>query len=361
MAKDVYTYDSLHEHLARGELAPLYLLYGEEGLITDESVEEIIDTAFKKGGREFNLDVLSGADVGGKEIVARASSFPMMTGRRVVVVRDADRLGAKDLDLLSTYCDRPSPTTSLVLVATKPDMRKKPFVTVKRSGVAVESRTLYDSQLPGWIGKRVQRRGMEITDDASRLITAYVGSSLRDIQNELEKLSIYLGDKRSITADDVAAVVGMSREFSIFELQKAIGVRDIRRSTEILQHMIDAGESAPFIIVMLTGYFTNLWRINDARRRGKPSRELAGELRINPYFIQEYTDAAGRFPMEEIEGAFGALSAADEQLKTTMTEPAEVLHLLLVRILSRPEQADFEDFEGQGQRPEHSPRSGVKP
>lgn len=339
MAKDSLTYTDLRERLARGEFQPVYLLYGEEEFLNDEGAQAIIDAALPGGGHEFNLDVVSGNEADARDIVSCALSFPMMTDRRVVLVREADRLTAKDLELLGTYCEKPSPTTCLILVAAKPDLRKNPFAAIKRRGLAIESRPLYENQLPSWIVNRVRHQKREITPEACRLIIAYIGSSLREIQNELEKLAIYLGEKKEITADDVAAVVGMSREFSVFELERAIGERDIRRSTDILHHMIDAGESPPFIIVMLTVYFMQLWKAHEGRRGetapGGRSWEQGGQGRR----MQAIASGADRISRAEVERAFLLLTDADEQLKSTMNDPGQVIHRMIVRLLATEESS----------------------
>ena len=337
MAKEVTTYEDLLGGLARKQFAPVYLLYGEEDFLATEAMHAIIDAALTPDERGFNLDVMNGGEADAREILAHASSFPMMAERRVVVVRDADKFSPKDLELLANYLEHPSPTTALVLVAAKPDMRKKPYTGIKKAGTVVEFKRPYENQLPAWITARVHKQGRQIAPDACKLLSAYVGSSLREIQNEIDKLAIYLGEKRSITVDDVAAVVGMSKEFTVFELQKAIGMKDIRRSTEIIERMLDAGESVPFIIVMLTSYFITLWKLADLQRKGASSKDLASEARVNPYFLKEYLEVLHRYSGPEIERAFGLLTGADEQIKTTSTDPRQVMTAFIVRLIGLEE------------------------
>jgi len=338
MAKDTPTIDDLLKSLSRKEIAPIYLLYGEEDFLTEEGTVGIIDAVLGEGEREFNLDVVSAADRDIREIVSIATSFPMMADRRVVVVRDVDKLAGRDADVLTAYCENPSRSTCLVLVGTKPDFRKKPYVTIRRTGKIFEARPLYDNQLPAWITSRAQKQGRQITPEGCKLLAAYVGASLREVQNELEKLSVYAGDRKEITAEDVAAVVGMSKEYSVFELQKAIGARDVRRSIEIVHHMLANGGSVPFMLVMLMNYFTALWKLYDMRRKGVPSRDQASEAKIHPYFFQEFADALGRFAPSEIERAFLLLAAADEQAKTSV-DPLQIMCGLVVQLIGQEEFA----------------------
>ena len=179
MAKDASTSPELFASLARGAVAPVYLLYGEEDLLVEEALDAILQAALEGDGRTFNLDVLRGGETDGRDIVERASSFPMAGGRRVVVVREADRLPAHDCEILAAYVGEPSPSTCLVLVAVKPDMRKKPFATVKRSGGALECKRLYEDKIPPWIVEAVRKGGYRIEPEAAKLLAAYTGTSPR--------------------------------------------------------------------------------------------------------------------------------------------------------------------------------------
>lgn len=338
MAASGPTIDDLEQELRAGKFAPLYLFYGEEGLLIDEAVQRVVDAALPPGERAFNFDVLSGNDADARDIVARASSFPMMGERRVVIVRDADRIPEKGLELLAHYTQQPLPSTCLIFVASKPDMRRKAFLAVKRTGTAIEFRELYEHQLPAWIEKRVKERRGSIDPEASKLLAAYVGSSLRDIENELDKLFLYLGERTAIREEDVAAVVGFSREFSVFELQKAIGQRDLRRAVEVMEKILDANEPMPLLVSILTNYFATLWRLGDQLRRGTKQSDLTGLVRINPYFLKEYLATLRNYTLEEIEDAFHHLAAADEQSKTAGADLKAIVHRFLVKVMLRDEE-----------------------
>jgi DNA polymerase-3 subunit delta len=160
-----------------------------------------------------------------------------------------------------------------------------------------------------------------------------VGTSLRGIQSELDKLYLYVSKRRTITVADVQAVVGMSKEFNIFELQNALAGKDVRRSTEILERMLEAGESATMMIAMLTRFFATLWKLHDMRRRGVRTQEQARGAGINPFFLREYQSALNQYPASEVEHAFSLLAAADEGLKSTSTDPKQIMHSLITQLL----------------------------
>jgi len=338
MAKDSVTYESLRRDIEKKLFAPVYLFHGEESFLADEATRLIVEQSLTQEERGFNLDVVYGSETTVRDIVSHASSYPMMSERRIVVVRGMEKLSLqeKEKELLTQYLDNPSPTTILILIASSVDMRKKPFTSVKKNGLVMEFKRMYENQIIGWIGKRVREQGKGIANDAVSLLAEYLNPSLREIQNELEKLYIFIGDRTSITADDVAAVVGVSKDFNVFALQKAIGQQDLARSMEILQRMIEFGESPTMIIVMLTRYFLALMKISDLRAAGKSAQEQAREAGVHPFFLRDYHEALGFFGEKNTQDAIRGLVLADERLKTTSSDSLEVMQLFLAELLSRP-------------------------
>lgn len=240
-AKDGLSVADLASALALGAPAPVYLLHGEEDFLAEEALKGILDAAVPSEQRGFNLDIIRGGEEDGRQIAAVASAFPMMADRRAVVLRDVERCSTKDLEAIGAYLETPSPTTVFVIVAATADLRKKPYTTARKTGVVIECKPLWGNHIPGWISARAAASGWEITPEATRVLQGYVGTSLRALDNELQKLYTYLGSKRTIGADEVAEVVGLSREFSIFELQRSIGGRQTGRALEIGGHMLEGG------------------------------------------------------------------------------------------------------------------------
>ncbi len=331
------------------DFAPLYLFYGEEDLLVNEAVDLLIRNAIDDATRQFNLDILYGSEIGAAELVSLAATFPMMSERRVIVVREFDKLPGRDA--LLPYIERPSPTTSLVLTALRPDFRVKIFKVLAEKATTVEFGRLYDNEILQWITRRVESLGKNVSPEAAELIPAYVGRSLREIQNEIDKLVIYVGGKRSISVGDVNAVVGMSKQFNIFELQNAIGSHNPARAHEILEHMLDAGEGATGMVIMLAKYFQKLWLIQDCLERKVPKQEIAAALRLSPkqlYFLENELRVAKAISRHEIEESFRALAQADERLKTSGGEEKMVMTLLLHQILAREPKPDLGSGAGYG-------------
>lgn len=323
-------------------IAPVVFLHGDEDFLIDECLQAILNETLDEGTRGFNLDVVYGSKVDIKEVLALASAFPMMAERRVVVVREFERLATTEAarDQLAAYLKDPLESTCLVAISLHPDLRKKPFTDLRKHATVVECKPLYDSKVPDWIARRIESLGKTADPEACRLLHAYVGNSLRALQNEIDKLFIFVGERKEIAGDDVAQVVGATKGYTVFELQNAVGRKDLREALTILKAMLQAGQSPQLIIIMLTRFLNQLWKLGELKAARTPDAEIAREIGVHPFFLRQLVEFQRAFPSEHIENGYRALLEADATLKSTSRDPTVVLDMAvyaLVRGIAEPE------------------------
>jgi DNA polymerase-3 subunit delta len=157
---------------------------------------------------------------------------------------------------------------------------------------------------------------------------------LRSLQNELDKLYVFMGERKKISLEDIAAVVGATKGFTIFELQNAIGRKDPKDAIKILERMLEVGQSPQMIIVMLTRFFTQLWKLTDMRSRRSSDAEIAREIGVSPYFVKQIIEFRSNFDVQQIEENFKSLLEADTVLKSTSRDPRLVLDLLVLSLIT---------------------------
>jgi DNA polymerase III subunit delta len=329
------TYPEFLQSVKSKKFAPIYLFHGEEDFLIDEGVQLIISKALDEGTKGFNLDVVYGTKAEAKDVVGHASSFPMMGTRRVVVVKEFEKLATTEVakEVIAAYINNPLESTVLVLVSLEPDFRRKPFTDLKKHAELIECKPLYDNQVPGWIADRIKHLGKEANAEACRLMQAYVGNSLRSLQNEIDKLFIFIGDRKQVTVEDIAAVVGATKGYTIFELQNAIGRKDSKEAVKILERMLEGGQSPQMVLVMLTRFFTQLWKLSDVRSRRLSEQEISREIGVPYYFVKQYVEFRSNFTGEQIERNFRFLLDADTVLKSTSRDAHLVLDLLIVTLI----------------------------
>ncbi len=345
---DRLSIEGLQQAVVKGSIAPCYLCAGPEQYTADEAVNLLRDAIVPPEQRSFNFDVLYGYDVDVNEVVALASSYPMMGEKRLVVVKEFEKL--KNPDILTPYIKNPLETTVLVLVSEQPDFRKNPYRAFDEESI-LECKPVYDNQVPQWVMKRVKQFRKTITADAAALLAAYTGTSLRQIVNELDKLDIYTADRKSITIDDVNAVVGVTKAYNIFELYKAIGFKDASKAIDILDKMLEHGERPTVIVRMLTRFFRQIAMLGDLQGKNVPKQKIASQLKIHPYFLDEYFGYVRNHPIGAMPGRFQSLLSADTSLKGTQKDQRLILSILIYRLLDvESVSVDIsEELEGQNQ------------
>lgn len=314
----------LRASLGKGGAAPLYLVHGGEPLLVSRAVEMIEKAVTGGDPAAMDREVFAGEEADARSVALSAAAYPMLGTRRLVIVREAEKLG--DTAPLEAYTADPSPTTTLVVVSRKPDFRKKFFQALKERAVVVECKTPYDDRIAAWIEGEVKGAGKSIDPEAAELLRLSVGGSLADIANELEKLYTYAGEKAEIGIAEVEAVVGLSRQFSIYDLQHALGSLRTGAAIGIFSRMLDSGENLTKIVALLTHYFEKLWILPPGGARPEEAASLLG---VKPFFVREYLAARRNFTPDGLDRCFTALRDADLAVKSSGGTPHQTMTLLV--------------------------------
>ena len=290
------TYEQILTEIHKKNFASVYFLTGEEPYFIDIISDTIENEALDEADRAFNQIVLYGRDVDVETIANHARSFPMMGERMVVIVKEAQDV--KNLEEFEKYLDTIPETTLLVFAYKykKFDKRKTLAKKIDKKGVWFESKKLYDSNIPGWIQNYLKGEGYSITPKATQMLADYLGTDLHKIANELKKLIIALPKKKSIDDADVERNIGISKDYNGFELQNAIGSRDVLKANRIVNYFGDNGKDNPLLVTVITlyGYFTKLIKLHTTQ--DKSQGNLASVLGVNPFFVKDYLAAARNYP-----------------------------------------------------------------
>ena len=317
-------------------LKPIYFLMGEEPYYIDKISDFIEDSVLLEEEKGFNQMVLYGRDVSIEDIVGNAKRYPMMAERQVVIVKEAQDL-SRTIEKLVDYTNNPQPTTVLVVnyKYKKIDKRKALYKALKKIGVVYESKKLYENQVADWIRRVLAPKDYTISPKAAQMLVEFLGTNLSKINNELEKLMVVLPVGSTISAKDIEANIGISKDYNVFELQKALGRRNFGQSFKIISYMGKNAKKNPIqpIIIVLFNYFSKLLLLKYSGH--KSETELSKLLELRPYFLSEYKMAASRYDASQVIKAISALKTADLSSKgvgTTSNDPNEILQNMLVGI-----------------------------
>ncbi|TDT45005.1 DNA polymerase III delta subunit [Maribacter spongiicola] len=323
--------------IKKGQISPIYFLYGEEAYFIDKISDYIAANVLNEEEKGFNQMVLYGRDVSIEDIVGNAKRYPMMAERQVVIVKEAQHL-SRTIENLSSYAENPQQSTVLVICYKykKLDKRKKLHKIVKKNGVIFESKKLYENQVSDWLRKHLVSRGYTISHKAALLLVEYLGTDLGKISKELDKLKLVLPKQTEINPQHIEEHIGISKDYNNFELKRAIGDRDIVKATKIINYFAQNPKDNPFIltITLLHSFFTQLLQYHGLSDHNPKS--VASALRINPYFVNEIQTAARNYPMKKVSGIISSLREMDLKGKgvgATPMKEADLLKELLYKIV----------------------------
>ena len=328
------------EDVRRGIFKSVYLLMGEEPYYPDLVADAIIENCLREWEKDFNETICFGADVDADTVITAARRFPMMADRQLVVVKEAQQM--KSLEELALYCQNPLDSTVLVILmhGASADKRKALYKSVLKTGVVVESLPLRDYELPQWIQAYYEGRGLRIHPEAALLLAESAGTDLGKIAVETEKLLKNLPEgTQEISVADIEKNVGVSRQFSVFELTKCLSYREGAKALKIAAHMVEAPRFAlPAAVAPLYNHFYRILKYHALLEKGRPQPgEAARVLGVNPYFMKEYDAALRNYPLQRCRNVISLLTDYDYKGKggdAGEATPAELLIELVTKILN---------------------------
>ena len=298
-----------------GNFAPVYLLMGTEPYYPDLVCDEIMKFALTDSERDFNQTVFYGLDTDAGTVASECRSYPMMAERRLVVVKEAQSM--KTLEDLATYASDPMESTVLVILmhGASADKRRALYKNVQKKGVVLVSDALRDYEMPQWITSFYKSRGLDIEPAAAALLAEYAGTDMSRIMLETEKMQKNLPEGTvRVNAADIEKNVGISRQFSIFELTKALSYMKAEKALKIAAYI---GNGPKFMLLLATApLYTHFYRIlkYEAALLKNPAMSKADRaklLGVNPYFMEEYDVAARNYPIRRCMKVISLLEEYD--------------------------------------------------
>ncbi|MFC2109224.1 DNA polymerase III subunit delta [Bacteroidota bacterium] len=302
--------------IKEGNAKPIYFLMGEESYYIDKISEYIEQNVLSEEERGFNQMVLYGRDVAVEDVVSNAKRFPMMSEKQVIIVKEAQDL-SRSIEKMVSYAENPLESTVLVINYKYKiiDKRKKLYKAISKSGVVFESKKMYENQVADWIRKVLNGKGYQMEPKAAQMLVEFLGTDLSKISNELDKLMLILPKGTIINPVHVEENIGISKDFNNFELRKAIGNRNILNANRIINYFSNNPKNNPTVmtISLLNSYFTQLFMYHGLKDKSKAN--VAKNLGVNPYFVDDYVIAGRNYPMRKVSQIIGLLRDADVKSK----------------------------------------------
>ncbi|MFT6814432.1 MAG: DNA polymerase-3 subunit delta [Sphingobacteriales bacterium] len=329
--------DVVLKELKAKKYKPIYFLQGEETYFIDQISDYIEDNILNEAERGFNQSIFYGEDSDVQSIINSAKRFPMMSEYQVIIVKEAQRL--KGIEKFESYFENPQPQTILCICykEKKLDGRKKTGKIVAKNGVLVTLDRIKEEKVSAWITNYIQNKGFKIQPQVSQLMSECLGNKLSVVSNELDKLIISLNEGEDITAQTVEKNIGISKDYNVFELNKAIGLRDKVKVYQIVDYMVKHEKANPFLMILgaMNSYFSKIMLAHYSP--DKSSAGIARVIGIPPFFAGEYLTAMKHYNLERISKVYDLLytyNARNNGYENANTSSGDLLREMTFKVLN---------------------------
>lgn len=331
--------------ISKKQIDPVYLLYGTEAFLINETKQLLIDHVLDEEEKDFNLSVYDLEETPIEAALEDAETFPFMGEKRLVILQNPVFLTSEktkgkvehNLAKLEEYLSQPAPYSIVVFSAPyeKLDERKKVTKELKRKAAVVEAKKLTEQELVVWVKERAALNNVEIEKDAIELLLSLAGTNLFMLTSEIDKLALYAGENRSINKDIVDRLTARSLEQNIFSLVDKVVRRNVEGALRIYYDLLKQNEEPIKILSVISGQFRLIYQVKELSRKGYGQQQIAGTLKIHPFRVKLAAGQAGSFSDEELMRIIKLLADADYQMKTGGMRKEMLIEMILFQINGR--------------------------
>ncbi|WP_128331536.1 DNA polymerase III subunit delta [Apibacter sp. HY039] len=332
-------YNNLVKDIKNKKFLPIYFLEGEEPFYIDKISTLLEENVLNEDEKAFNQNIIYGTESDLDQIISLAKQFPMGSEKQLVIIKEAKGLAFDKSDTFENYIKNPQPSTVLAINYKYKSLDKRKSLTklLNKQGYLFSSEKLYDNQVPAWIGSLCQSLGLDIDEKSKALLSEFLGTDLSRIDNEIHKIKLILGNSNKITPEIIERNIGISKEYNNFELRKAIVEKNLSQVYKIVDYFEKNPKANPIVLTFgtLISLFTNILIVHTLPI--KTPQNIAKELRINPFFANEYLTAIKNYSLKKTTACIAFLRDADMKSKgvdvSSQATTKDILMEMLYKIL----------------------------
>ena len=320
--------------IRKGPLLPFYYFWGPERWLIGEALKKIEERALSPATRDFNREVWDAPETSAESLLASLQSFPVRSPRRLVIIRQADPLWKKSPLPFVDYFQDPNPQTCAVFIGEKADLRAKFFQALEKKGAVVPFYPPFEKDLHRWVQTQAEQLGCSIAEGAAHLLVERIGSNLREIRTELEKLTLGKAFRKRIEEEDILALTEDTRSESPFELPQAVGRRNVREALRLLHKNLQQGEPPALLFSLVVRHLRLLQRAKNLRAEGLSKKEVEGKIRIPPRHAEEFWRQTEKLSPSPMAWLWKVTLTADQRLKSSRADKGLLLEDYLLTLLA---------------------------
>lgn len=328
------TTNKLIERIRSGETKPLYFLFGREKYFHDLIIKELTNQILPdRSSRDLNLTILYGTENDLSEVMSAALSYPMLSDKKLVIVREFDKMKFGDAESFIKYLNHPQSSTCIIFSALEAG-RTKPFIVLKEKAETLECRPLWENKVGEWVRGHCKSIGLEIESPAIEFLVNHLGNNLLMIDQELQKISNYKVDGGAITIEDVEQTTGITRDFSVFALQKSLTARQLKTSISISKILLESGENINVIVAVLFAHFRKLLIAASMKQKGNDISQIKKMMKLSDFQSRDIVAGMANYSVGQIKSAIRLLHELDISVKTSAVSDIPGLQMICFKICS---------------------------
>jgi DNA polymerase III subunit delta len=319
--------------IKKRKFKPVYYFFGEDSYNLSHTLHTLEEAFRPLLLSEFDKETIYSEDRSINDIVGLATAFPFGSEKKLIIVKEAEKI--KDKKLLKDYAASPAEFTVLAFFnnGSITNITSEPFKTLSENEFLFEAKELKGKNLIDWLMSIAEEKGKKLSEENAQVMVDIVGENRNMLEDQLEKICIFLNEKKEISLESIQQVSSELKQFNIFDLQNAIGVKDKAKSLTVTYNLFDNGAEPTFIITMLTRYFTGLAKITELQSKSTPVQEAARIVGTHHFYYPNYVKARNLFSDQKLVEVFRSLLKADISIKTTTADDKTIITLLIAEIL----------------------------
>jgi len=315
-----------------GNIAFAYYLLGKEKFFQDQILASLTQKVFpERASKDLNLTILYGSENTLSELISACLSYPMLAERKLVIVRDFDKMKISDPEALQKYLDNPQKSTCLVLSASEKG-RAKIYEHIAKTVQTIDCAPIPEYKVGDWISNHCRQLGRNIEPQAIQFLIALLGSSLLGLDQEIKKIIDFKNDDSPITIEDLEQTTGISKEANVFALQNALARRQLESSLKIVSRLLDSGSDVSMINAVLFAFFRKILQVQSLNAKGMNRKEIGDQMRLREFQLKEIFAASSVYNSTQIKQIIGLLHQVDIAAKTSAARPEASLQMLCYKI-----------------------------
>lgn len=330
------------KQIRQGQIAPIYLIFGTEAFLINETKQLILSKTLNDEEMDFNYASYDLEETSIEVALEDAETLPFIGEKKVILLNNPVFLTAEktkgkiehNLARLESYLKEPAPYSVIVFSAPfdKLDERKKVTKELKRQAVTIEAKKLSETELKGWVRERAKLNGIEIEAAAIERMLVLAGTNLFLLTSEVDKLALYASDEKKIDVEIVEKLVSKSLEQNIFTLIEKVVQRKLDEAFRIYYDLLRQNEEPIKILALLAGQFRLIYQVKELARKGYGQQQIASYLKVHPFRVKLAVGQTGKFTDEELTSLIRQLADADYQMKTGGMDKSLLIEMILFRL-----------------------------